>query len=474
MSEAATAAPSERAGNIARELRVSGRLMTLDPGLFCIVHTPAGNVDGATAMPGVRISLPPGPAGRPEAVSIATFRDDGFLYGFGDAALVRVVGAPAQVLVTIYQLPEVQGAGPNLQVLKLVEGAPAAARSAPAPAAAAAATPVDMIAHIQGRGDVGAKFGEWLGEKGSKRWIEGFAIAPAKDIAVTDIEYQAVLGRGWLSPWAEGGQFCGSRGMALPLLGLRVRLRGAAAQAWDCSYSASFIDGTTVGPVDAGEACESEAWPRWNRSASRSLPAARQAHACLMRGTRGARRRGARPESRRQAAGAKPTPKPKVGSGLLPPRRRAGARDARGMSASAAARIAPAPPVIPAQAGSVALQNRRGQLRSEDQQPRYLYELPFRASELSRPVPAYRQAPAGGSGQPDRLHLGAERQRIPAFAASATRCRNTTPRRCSRNAPRLRPRPAPRREVADCAAQPARPRLHARYHHRPSWLGRIA
>ncbi len=259
MSEAATAAPSERAGNAVRELRVSGRLMTFDPGLFCIVHTPAASVDGSTAMPGVRISLPPGPAGRPDAVSIATFRDDGFLYGYGDAALVRVIGGPAQVLVTIYQLPEAQGAGPNLQVLKLVEAGPAAARPAQTQGAATTQVAVDMIAHIQGRGDVGAKFGDWLGEKGSKRWIEGFAISPTKDIAPTDIEYQAVLGRGWLSPWAEGGQFCGSRGMALPVLGLRVRLRGAAADAWDCACSATFIDGTSTGPVAAGEACESEA-----------------------------------------------------------------------------------------------------------------------------------------------------------------------------------------------------------------------
>jgi hypothetical protein len=261
MSEAAIAAPGERPGNIARELRVSGRLMTLEPGLFCIVHTPAANVDAATALPGVRISLPPGPTGRPDAVSIATFRDDGFLYGFGDAALVRVIGGPAQVLVTIYQLPEAQGAGPNLQVLKLVEGSPAVARPAPAPglaAAPSAAIPVDMLAHIQGRGDVAAKFGEWLGEQGSKRWIEGFAISPSKDIAASDIEYQAVLGRGWLSPWAEGGQFCGSRGMELPVLGLRVRLRGAAAETSRCAYSATFIDGTSAGPVAAGEACESE------------------------------------------------------------------------------------------------------------------------------------------------------------------------------------------------------------------------
>ena len=73
-----------------------------------------------------------------------------------------------------------------------------------------------------------------------------------------DIEYQAVLGRGWLSPWIEGGKFCGSRGMALPLLGLKVRLKGGAAKTHECSYSATFVDGSSVGPVPAGETCEAE------------------------------------------------------------------------------------------------------------------------------------------------------------------------------------------------------------------------
>jgi hypothetical protein len=83
-------------------------------------------------------------------------------------------------------------------------------------------------------------------------------VAPSHDIATADIEYQAVLGRGWLSPWVSGGEFCGSRGMALPVLGLRVRLRGAAAEAFDCTYAATFVDGAEIGPVAAGEACEAE------------------------------------------------------------------------------------------------------------------------------------------------------------------------------------------------------------------------
>jgi hypothetical protein len=268
MSEANSASDPRAPGQkLVQELKVSGHLMNLDAGLFCVVQTPSKAGEPSQGLPGVRISLPPGVASRPDAVSIKSFRDDGWLHRNGDAALVRVEGGPAQILVTVYQAPGVQDAAPNIQVLRLIDADPtqiaqpaqtAALPPAPVPAVAGPPVVMDMVAHIQGRGDVGGLIGDWLGDRGSKRWIEGFALAPLKDVAPSEIEYQAVLGRGWLSPWVEGGQFCGSRGMALPILGLRVRLKGAAAEKFDCSYSASFVDGTASPMVAAGEPCEAE------------------------------------------------------------------------------------------------------------------------------------------------------------------------------------------------------------------------
>jgi hypothetical protein len=271
---------SDVAGDNARsriaDLNVSGHLMTLEPGLFCIVQLPSKRADAATGLPGVRVSLLPGTASRPEAVTIGGFGRDGWLDGFGDAILVRVRGAAAQILVTIYQSSVGDDAAPSVQVMRLLDTdaeAPTAGGTeegtrTPTPqpavqskrkaAAPAAPRPQDMVAHIQTRGDVGAMLGEWLGERGSKRWIEGFAVAPTAQVAPADLEYQAVLGRGWLSPWAEGGQFCGSRGMALPVLGLRVRLRGEAERDFECVCSATFVDGSAAGPVAAGQACEAE------------------------------------------------------------------------------------------------------------------------------------------------------------------------------------------------------------------------
>jgi hypothetical protein len=261
-SEAGHAQPADASNKVA-ELQVTAHLMSLDTGLFCVFQTPDSPVQNeTTGLPGVRITPAPGLTGRPEAVSVSTFRQDGWLDG--SAALVRVTDASAQILVTIYQ-HKGEGTAPRLQVLRLstaptqaADAAAVAAAPQAATAIAAQATNPEVMAHVQRTGDAACSLGEWLGVKGSHQWIEGFGLAPADGIALQDIEYQAVLGRNWLSPWVEGGKFCGSRGMALPLLGLKVRLKGAAAKAFECSYSATFVDGSAVGPVKGGEACEAE------------------------------------------------------------------------------------------------------------------------------------------------------------------------------------------------------------------------
>ncbi len=261
-AEPTGSAPSGKGGAQVQELKVTGHLMALPPGLFCFVNELNPGAAMHNGMPGVRVSPPPIGG---QNVEISGFRADGWLSAEGDAVLVRIKNQPAQVLVTIYQLANVPDASPRLQVRQLLGEAHIAANAPPAPAANAAPpeppasqSPADVMAHIQSRGDVGTQFGEWLGEKGSQNWVEGFSIAAPEGIAPHDLTYQAVLGRGWLSPWVDAGQYCGSRGMALPLLGLRIRLSGEAAEQYEISYSATFIGGASCGPVGNDETCEAE------------------------------------------------------------------------------------------------------------------------------------------------------------------------------------------------------------------------
>jgi hypothetical protein len=246
--------PQPVAAELVQELKVSGHLMSLSAGLFCILHEPPAPASRQAGLPAIRISLPPSDAG---GVEVTAFRPDGWLSASGDAALVRVARGPAQILVTIYETPDQPGTAPKLQVRQLLGGVDTLAPAAPVPSPPPAEK-FDLLAHIQGSGDCGAKYGAWLGQQGSGNWIEGFALAPLQGFAPGDLSYQAVLGRGWLSPWVEAGQYCGSRGMALPLLGFRIRLQGKAAEAFELSASGSFVDGTDCGPVGSDETCEGE------------------------------------------------------------------------------------------------------------------------------------------------------------------------------------------------------------------------
>ncbi len=252
--QAAPAPASARAAGI-EELKVSAHMMTLDAGLFCLVNEASPGAAQRGGLPGVRISPPPQ---APDTVEILAFRPDGWLSGVGDAALIRVLRGPAQVMVTVYQQAGQADSAPRLQVLRLAGGAAAPAQAAAQPATPPAPERMDLLAHIQTRGDVGARFGDWLGEAGSGAWIEGIAIAAPEGLDPTDLSYQAVLGRGWLSPWVDAGQYCGSRGMALPLLGFRVRLQGEAAKRFDLLCEATFVDGSKVGPLGSDETCEAE------------------------------------------------------------------------------------------------------------------------------------------------------------------------------------------------------------------------
>ncbi len=254
------------------ELKVSGHTMALDPGIYCVFSSPGSTPPAPeTGLPTVRISAAPGPAAG--QVEVSAIDSQGWI-GPETATLVRVSGERSNVLVTVYQAKDSRVEAPQIQIVRVSGSADGAAVPTPGPAQAPAAAPapaapgaqpaarspreVTVVAHIYSRGDVGGNVGEWVGEPGSKRWIEGFGLAPVGLVAMEDIEYQAVLGRGWLSPWSQGGQFCGSRSMSLPILGLRVRLRGEAAKTHRIVLEATFIDGSKVGPVGGGDPCEAE------------------------------------------------------------------------------------------------------------------------------------------------------------------------------------------------------------------------
>ncbi len=269
-------------------LSVTSLVIHLDPGWFSLSILP-GPPDRGTGLPGVRVSLPPGPAGRREAVIISAARGDGWMTAADDPILMRVAPGGAEILVTQYWSAADTGAiPPQLKLERLTpEGSSGIAPGGPGrvasglqasgpqasgpqasgpPAFGPIANPLgglaaprtaEIVAHLEGVGDVDGKLGDWVGVRGSGRAIEGFGLTPRQGFSSEDFDIRAVLGRDWLSPWLPGGSFCGSRGLALPLRGFSLRLRPAAAAKVDLACLARFVDGSEIGPVSSDRVCVS-------------------------------------------------------------------------------------------------------------------------------------------------------------------------------------------------------------------------
>lgn len=103
-----------------------------------------------------------------------------------------------------------------------------------------------LRAHVSLRGDLAAPRGHWICGPDAPGRIEGLEMRGVG--GELPIEYQvAVAGRsaGW-SPWTAAGSYAGTRGKALPLIGLRVRLTQGAAPALALRADGAFLGSSLV------------------------------------------------------------------------------------------------------------------------------------------------------------------------------------------------------------------------------------
>ncbi len=116
---------------------------------------------------------------------------------------------------------------------------------------------VRICAHIRSRGDMTFDDVPWAGRLGTGLWIESFTVRPFDPLSAADIEYKALTGSGFETPWLSDDKVCGTKGMAVPLVGFALRLKANAAAEYDCEYSGYFQSGVTVGPLLNGAPCRS-------------------------------------------------------------------------------------------------------------------------------------------------------------------------------------------------------------------------
>jgi hypothetical protein len=257
----------------AANLATTVQYLVFEPGLYALdLNTPRpASTDIGLFLPAIRLDTAPPTPSRPGRACVVGPTREGWIWRGDDAVFVLVAGGQAGMLLTIYRAndgmaaPEIRFRtvhpllGQSLPSPPPPGPPPVQASGRRAPSAAgtvdAAAVPLRVLAHVSGVGDVRRRQGQWLGVAGSGKTIEGFAVEPEALLDPKAVEYQAILGNNWSTPWFAGGEYCGSRGLLLPLLGFRVRLAQAAAD-YECLYWGQFIGGQTTGPHHDGEACQ--------------------------------------------------------------------------------------------------------------------------------------------------------------------------------------------------------------------------
>ncbi|MFL1463908.1 hypothetical protein ACI6QG_16985 [Roseococcus sp. DSY-14] len=240
-----------------RNVRVSAHSIMLPRGKFCISVAEVTPGLPPELLPGLSVSVIPGDGSQ---VRLGALPGTEWLRLPGDAVLLEVASAQARILLTSYNMAEATDARPPRMQIQRLDLAPPAPAAAPPPAPPAApptapAAPDGLMVHMARLGDRQAPLGAWAGESQDGVWIEGLQVTPPEGLAAEELEYQVVLGKGWTSPWSQGNEFCGSRGMTLPVQGLRVALRGDAARRWEVRCEAETASGIPLGPVGAEELC---------------------------------------------------------------------------------------------------------------------------------------------------------------------------------------------------------------------------
>jgi hypothetical protein len=104
-----------------------------------------------------------------------------------------------------------------------------------------------LCAHVARRGDIEAPAAQWVAGPGAPAAIEGIEIRGALPSGV-GVDVQVLVATNpprWLD-WSPAGVFAGTRGRAMPLAGLRLKLVGAAAVHFMMRADALFLGSAVV------------------------------------------------------------------------------------------------------------------------------------------------------------------------------------------------------------------------------------
>lgn len=166
---------------------------------------------------------------------------DAVLWQPGSCLVVRA-SKPGQLLVEVIPIDRGGSTAATVKIETLSQGeaVPTIRRQ---PAAEVDLGRLSLLGHVAGTGDVFARAGEWIAGPDAPARIEGLSIDwPGKPDDL-DIRYSVNLAR----PHAVSGRltelggYAGTRGRALPILGVTIELTGSGAAGFQLSAEAAFL-----------------------------------------------------------------------------------------------------------------------------------------------------------------------------------------------------------------------------------------
>jgi hypothetical protein len=119
------------------------------------------------------------------------------------------------------------------------------------------APPLAVMVHIEGVGDSWFDAGEWAGSTLLHQRIEGVLLRQKSQQDLSFLRYATFGADGARSASTSIEAYCGSRGKRAPIIGFVADMPGHLPGGWQLRYSGRFVDGSVIGPLNAGDICRS-------------------------------------------------------------------------------------------------------------------------------------------------------------------------------------------------------------------------
>jgi hypothetical protein len=216
------------------------QMVNLDRGLFLVRYAAA---EDEVQPPKVRISPDP-PSNKDISFLLHPDHNEAVLWQPETCLVVRAL-APGKLAVQVIPMQEGGSVAATVRIEALSQGMTA---PAPAQTKAASSLPNDsgefrILGHVTGIGDVVVDANEWLAGPSAPLRIEGISLEWPGKPADLEIRYAVKTAKPHpISGRAMGlGSFAGTRGKAMPIVGVMLQVAGNAAENFQFAVEAIFL-----------------------------------------------------------------------------------------------------------------------------------------------------------------------------------------------------------------------------------------